>query len=168
MTFVNISNISFDMMQSSNSETTGSDYSPSLDAVHPADQRIGHLGNENESYIQAAIDDTGEDNDIDEQVVQSRDFSELSVPAKGACSRVDFNRVYGECAGARDEEEGVPRMMSSRSDKYLTARYPKQKLDMVRRRLAIDDWIDTSLKELYDDVQDVEVRLVYIITMCIF
>lgn len=37
-------------------------------------------------------------------------------------------------------------------EKYLTAKYPKHTMGLIRRRLAVEDWIDEQLKRLYNVV----------------
>lgn len=37
-------------------------------------------------------------------------------------------------------------------EKYLTAKYPKHTMGLIRRRLAVEDWIDGQLKRLYNVV----------------
>ena len=35
-------------------------------------------------------------------------------------------------------------------EKYLTARYPKNQMSLIRKRLGVEDWIDVELKRIYD------------------
>lgn len=36
--------------------------------------------------------------------------------------------------------------------KHLTAKYPKHQMGLIRKRLAVEDWIDAELKKLFDIV----------------
>ncbi len=36
--------------------------------------------------------------------------------------------------------------------KYLTAKYGQHQMKLIRKRLAVEDWIDTELKKLYNVV----------------
>ena len=36
--------------------------------------------------------------------------------------------------------------------KYLTAKYGAHQMKLIRKRLAVEDWVDTELKQLYDVV----------------
>ncbi len=36
--------------------------------------------------------------------------------------------------------------------KYLTAKYGQHQMKLIRKRLAVEDWIDTELKKLYQNV----------------
>lgn len=35
-------------------------------------------------------------------------------------------------------------------EKYLTAKYPKHTMGLIRKRLAVEDWIDDQLKRIYN------------------
>lgn len=39
---------------------------------------------------------------------------------------------------------------SGNSRRFLTAKYPKQKMGLVRRRIAVEDWIDGELRRLHN------------------
>jgi protein phosphatase 1 regulatory subunit 14B len=34
--------------------------------------------------------------------------------------------------------------------RFLTAKYPKHQMGLIRRRLAVEDWMDDQLKKLFD------------------
>ena len=36
--------------------------------------------------------------------------------------------------------------------KYLTAKYPQHQMRLIRKRLEVEDWVDTQLRALYDVV----------------
>jgi hypothetical protein len=36
--------------------------------------------------------------------------------------------------------------------KHLTAKYPKHQMGLIRKRLAVEDWIEAELKKLFDIV----------------
>ena len=36
--------------------------------------------------------------------------------------------------------------------KYLTAKYGQHQMRLIRKRLAVEDWVDTELRRLYDAV----------------
>jgi len=44
-------------------------------------------------------------------------------------------------------------------DKYLTAKYSRHQMDLIRRRLTVEDWLDDALKQLYNVVSVFTVRL---------
>ena len=54
-------------------------------------------------------------------------------------SRVNFKDA--PCKG--DEEE---------RRKYLTAKYGSHQMRLIRKRLAVEDWLDKELRKLYDTV----------------
>jgi len=35
-------------------------------------------------------------------------------------------------------------------ERYLTAKYPKHQMGLIRKRLAVEDWVDTELKRLFN------------------
>jgi hypothetical protein len=39
-------------------------------------------------------------------------------------------------------------------EKHLTAKYPKHQMGLIRKRLAVEDWIDAELKKLFDIVSN--------------
>lgn len=38
--------------------------------------------------------------------------------------------------------------------KYLTAKYGSHQMKLIRKRLAVEDWLDTELRKLYNASQD--------------
>jgi hypothetical protein len=38
--------------------------------------------------------------------------------------------------------------------RFLTAKYPKHQMGLIRKRLAVEDWIDEALKKLFDVSDD--------------
>jgi len=57
------------------------------------------------------------------------------------------------CAGYQVEER----------KKYLTAKYGSHQMKLIRKRLAVEDWLDTELRKLYgvseDDTYDCTIDL---------
>jgi len=49
------------------------------------------------------------------------------------------------------ELEGVTPEKKDR-ERYLTAKYPKHQTGLIRKRLAVEDWVDAELKILFDIV----------------
>ena len=42
-------------------------------------------------------------------------------------------------------------------EKYLTAKYPKSQMSLIRKRIAVENWLDEELKKLYGVVSGVAI-----------
>lgn len=61
----------------------------------------------------------------------------------------DSDRGHVSFNNNRDEEK-------EKRQKYLTARYGQHQMMLIRKRLAVEDWLYNELRELYDcEVQNV-------------
>ena len=47
-------------------------------------------------------------------------------------------------------------------EKHLTAKYPKHQMGLIRKRLAVEDWIDAELKKLFDIVSNLLFNVVFL------
>ena len=61
-------------------------------------------------------------------------------PTSPGSQHVDFNFVSN--GNTYDKERA----------RFLTAKYPKNQMGLIRKRLAAEDWIDAELKKLYNIV----------------
>lgn len=103
---------------------------------------------------------------------RSRSGSDRTSPDAATPPHVGFNSADADDVDV-NEKQGRAR--------YLTAKYPKHQMGLIRRRIAVEDWMDTELKllfgvsdedyETYDTILDldeilnldtVEERAVYI------
>jgi len=61
-----------------------------------------------------------------------------SVP-QTPTSRVGFNL-----------ETDIALIENKERERYLTAKYPKHQMGLIRKRLAVEDWVDAELKRLFN------------------
>jgi len=47
-------------------------------------------------------------------------------------------------------ETDSPVLENKERERYLTAKYPKHQMGLIRKRLAVEDWIDAELKRLFN------------------
>lgn len=78
----------------------------------------------------------------------SHNESNLSVSAIRRRSDGESQHVGFHSQGGTSNAEIKER------EKYLTAKYPKHTMGLIRRRLAVEDWIDEQLKRLYNVLED--------------
>lgn len=83
----------------------------------------------------------------------SHNESNLSVSAIRRRSDGESQHVGFHSQGGTSNAEIKER------EKYLTAKYPKHTMGLIRRRLAVEDWIDEQLKRLYNVVSCVLVSM---------
>lgn len=89
-----------------------------------------------------------------------RAMGERYPPSRGNSDH--DNRVVGFRIGPNREESLTVRQ------KYLTAKYGQDQMKLIRKRLAVEDWMDLKLRKLYDvedaaDTYDTEIDLDYLL-----
>ena len=84
-------------------------------------------------------------------------FSSNLVPTQTECKskRHSLRSSNSSCSTShvdfKDESDTVDVNEKPR-EKHLTAKYPKHQMGLIRKRLAVEDWIDSELKKLFDIV----------------
>ena len=68
-----------------------------------------------------------------------------SPPANAHNSHVNFS----------GQDDGQLTEVEEERKKYLTAKYGQHQMKLIRKRLAVEDWLDKELNRLYDVVSTV-------------
>ncbi|CAF1526311.1 unnamed protein product [Rotaria magnacalcarata] len=79
---------------------------------------------------------------IREPVTLSTSSSTTTKPAASLTGSVRFNDLVAAQPKFNDRE------------KYLTAKYPQQQMQLIRKRLKVEFWLDDQLRSLYDIKDD--------------
>lgn len=74
-----------------------------------------------------------------------------TIRSKGAALSPEFLSIEPRVGF---QGEGVPHEEIKEREKYLTAKYPKHTMGLIRKRLAVEDWIDEQLKRIYNVPED--------------
>lgn len=87
-------------------------------------------------HVEFSFNPSTIDNDVDDEG-NALDHNEANH-----VTDINWNNTAGRTAANA-------RTGSGDSRRFLTAKYPKHRTGMIRRRIAVEDWIDDELKKLH-------------------